>query len=320
MTTSPTELSLEASEIELLRTTNYNATVMEVLPIHDDLRILRIVHDAGMPAMIAGQFLTLGLGNWERRIEGDDEELKAGQLRRLAKRAYSISCSLLRNDGMVHRVTEYPYLEFYIVLVRHGRQHAPSLTPRLFALQPGGRLFAGRRASGTYTLYNVRPDSNVFFFATGTGEAPHNAMVADLLARGHRGKVVNVVSVRYLRDAGYRTCHEQLVQSHRNYCYVLLTTREAQVEQRGVIAVNGLCRLQDFITSGRFENQCDAALDSANAHVFLCGNPDMIGARHSESSSPTKAVAGSMLDLLLRRGFQCDGSGPSGIVHFERYW
>lgn len=320
MTTGSTQVQPESTEIARLRTANYNAAVTDVLPIHDDLRILRIVPDRGMPAMTAGQFLTLGLGNWERRIAGaDDEELEPAHLKRLAKRAYSISCSLLCTDGMVRQVTEYSYMEFYVALVRHGRQHAPSLTPRLFALQPGDRLFAGRRASGSYTLGNLQPDENVFFLATGTGEAPHNAMIADLLAQGHRGKIVNVVSVRYLRDAGYRTCHEQLVQTYPNYRYCVLTTREAQGTQRGVIPVNGQCRLQDFVTSGRLENQCQVALDPARAHVFLCGNPEMIGAQRSGTSFPAAALPGSMLDLLFQRGFRW-ADGQNGKVHFERYW
>lgn len=319
MTIGGIQLSLE--EIQRLRSENYRATVTEVLSVHDDLRILRIVPEAGMPAIVAGQFLTLGLGNWERRVVGVDvEELEAAQLRRLAKRAYSISCSLRCDDDVVRRVTEYPYLEFYIALVRHGRERAPSLTPRLFALNPGDRLFAGRRASGTYTLANIRPDDNVFFFATGTGEAPHNAMIAELLARGHGGRIVNVVSVRYLRDAGYRSCHEQLMQKYSNYRYCVLTTREAQRQSGGLLTINGQCRLQEFVSSGRLENQCHLPLDPARAHVYLCGNPEMIGARHAEPATPVLALPGSMLDLLFQRGFRFAGDGLEGNVHFERYW
>ena len=41
------------------------------------------------------------------------------------------------------------------------------------------------------------------FFATGTGEAPHNAMVVELLRKGHMGPIVSAVTVRNLADLGY---------------------------------------------------------------------------------------------------------------------
>ena len=46
------------------------------------------------------------------------------------------------------------------------------------------------RATGHYTLAGIPAEANVAFFATGTGEAPHNAMIAELLAAGWPGEIV----------------------------------------------------------------------------------------------------------------------------------
>jgi ferredoxin--NADP+ reductase len=314
-------VELPPPEISRLRAAHYNAALSAVLPIHAELRILRVGPDAGLPPFAAGQFLTLGLGYWESRVGGvDEEQIDAAHMGRLAKRAYSISCSLLDHSGVLRRATDFPYLEFYVALVRHSRRRPPSLTPRLFALQPGACLFVESHAAGNYTLGCLRAAENVFFFATGTGEAPHNAMIAELLTQGHRGKVVSVVSVRYLRDAAYRERHEELMRRYSNYRYYVLSTREPQSDVPWISTLNGRCHLQDLILTRQLERHSRIDLDPANTQVFLCGNPGMIGAQHATGSSAANVKSGSMLELLMERGFRIGESGQSGNLHFERYW
>ncbi len=310
----------DSAQLAELRAAHYNATIQAIVPIHDDLRILRVVPDDGLPDFVAGQFVTLGLGNWEKRVAGVDEEHLSGALeRRLAKRAYSLSCSLLDDRGDLKRASEFPYWEFYVALVRHAQKHPPALTPRLFALAANDRLFVERQAKGNYTLQGVPDDSDVYFFATGTGEAPHNAMIAELLTRGHRGRIVSVLSVRYWRDAAYRLVHEELVRRHANYRYVLLVTRESIDRAVAGACYAGCHRLQKIVESGALETLSGAPLAPTRAHVFLCGSPAMIGAQPLGQSHPTYPP-GSMLDILQRRGFQVDQAGQTGNIHFERYW
>jgi ferredoxin--NADP+ reductase len=312
--------NIEQPEIAALRAAHYNATLVEVLPVHTDLRILRVLPDNGMATFEPGQFLTLGLGNWEPRVEGVDEEhIDSVHRDRLAKRAYSISCSLLDSRGELSHAAEFPYLEFYVALVRHAEKHSPALTPRLFALTAGDRLFAEQHAAGSYTLRGVQPENDVFFFATGTGEAPHNTMIAELLARGHRGRIVSIVSVRNLQDAAYLTYHQRLMRLYSNYWYFVLVTRETAVGPPSDFVIGGRYHLQDFVTTGELERRSGVALEAANSHAFLCGNLQMISAMHHRV--PTEAIAkpGSMLDVLLQRGFQPDHPGKRGNVHFECY-
>ena len=209
----------------------------------------------------------MGLGKWEPRLPGCEEEhLEDKELRRIVKRAYSFSCSVLDGGGRLRRPSEFPYFEFYVVLVRHGEEHPPGLTPRLFALRPGDRLFVGPKATGHYTLDSVRPDDNVVLVATGTGEAPHNVMVAQLLSTGHRGQIVTVTCVRQRRDLGYLEIHRQLERTHANYRYLTLTTREPENLDASHHEFVGKRYLQDYFESGRVRvRQRRAARSSADA-------------------------------------------------------
>ena len=104
----------------------YNAQVVGVRRCHEDLLVLRAQPDGGVPHFTAGQYIALGLGYWEPRIVGTQEErLEADSWARLAKRAYSISCTLVDDCGKVVRAKDCPYLEFYVALVRRRTSHRP---------------------------------------------------------------------------------------------------------------------------------------------------------------------------------------------------
>src|SRR5437660_4152798 len=130
-----------------------------------------------------------------------------------------------------------------MVLVRESEKGPPALTPRLFTLQEGARLFMGEKIAGHFTLDPVQPGDTVVFLATGTGEAPHNYMLWELLRRGHEGRILSACCVRYRRDLAYLPIQQQLMKSHRNYTYLSLTTREN-------IATGRKVYIQDLITSG----------------------------------------------------------------------
>ena len=311
----------ESSELQELRNKHYNATVAVICEVHADLRIMRVVPDAGLPVFLPGQYISLGLGNWEPRVPGvDEEQLDPLHAQRLAKRAYSISCSILGDDNRLRRAGDFPYLEFYVALVRHAVKRPPALTPRLFALRQGDRLFVEQHAAGHYTLQPLPSEDDVFFFATGTGEAPHNAMIADLLARGHRGRIVSAVSVRHARDAAYRSVHEELTRRYSNYHYRVLTTREPENLDVSRADYRGKQYLQDLVRTGLLERETGISLDPLHAHVFLCGNPTMIGISRKSAASERVAEPESMLDIFLTRGFLPDRPNLPGTVHFERYW
>src|SRR5439155_25633106 len=105
---------------------------------------------------------------------------------------------------------------------------APGLTPRLFMLREGDRLQIGERIAGHFTLEGVKPTDMVLFLSTGTGEAPHNYLLWQLLRSGHRGRILSVCCVRYRRDLGYLPTHDRLARDFANYTYLPLMTREPE--------------------------------------------------------------------------------------------
>lgn len=307
-------------EIAELRKTRYNATVVGLHKTHSDLMMMRVRPDFKMPVHKPGQYGTLGLGCWEPRHPGCQEEtLKPEEESKLARRSYSISCPVLDDQGQLIDLEKAGWLEYYIVLVRETENpdKPPLLTPRLFLLREGDRLNMGEKITGHFTLDPVKPADTVLFLSTGTGEAPHNYMLWELLGRGHTGRILAACCVRYRRDLGYVATQEELMRRYSNYTYLSLTTREADTVKHKVY-------IQDLISSGQLEEQLGQALDPERTHVYLCGNPKMIGV-------PTKDKATGQLvypqplgvvEILEKRGFQTDQPQIKlkGNIHFEEYW
>ena len=310
--------NLPVEQIEELRNTKYNATVIELKKAHSDLMIVRVKPDKAIRPHRAGQYTLLGLGYWEGRYPGCQEEsIPEEELSKLARRAYSLSSSILGPDGSYIKAEENDWNEFYIVLVREtGREIAPALTPRLFNLEVGSRLFMGEKITGHYNLSHVKPDDDVIFFSTGTGEAPHNYMALEMLRNNHQGKIISACCVRMGKDLGYLDVHDVLMKNAPNYKYIALTTREGDPSKKRY--------LQDLVRSGEIEAILGSKLNPEKTHVYLCGNPAMIGApfKHLETGVRTYPKPEGIIELLESRGFNADlghGHAP-GNIHFEEYW
>src|SRR5262245_41179694 len=272
-------------EITELRKKRYNATIVGLRRLHSDLMMVRVKPDFVIPTHKPGQYSTLGLGYWEPRAPGcQDEFLNPGDEAKIARRSYSISCPILDDAGQLLDQEKAGWLEFYIVLVRDTEtpEKPPLLTPRLFLLREGDRLVLGEKIAGHFTLDPVKPGDTVLFLSTGTGEAPHNYMLWDLLRRGHTGRMLAACCVRYRRDLAYVPIHEELMRRYPNYTYLSLTTREAQNAGQKVY-------IQDLITSGQLEERVGHVLDAAATHVYLCGNPKMIGVPTTDKATGAKA-------------------------------
>ncbi len=306
-------------EVAGLRQKHYNATVVWLRKAHPDLMCLRVKPDKPLPEHKPGQYTSLGLGYWEERHPGCAvETLKPGDERKLVRRAYSIGCPVLGDDGQLWRPAEAPWLEFYIVLVRESeKSQAPGLTPRLFLLKEGDRLNMLEKITGYFTLDPVQPGDTVLFLSTGTGEAPHNYMLWELLRRGHTGRILAACCVRYKRDLAYLALHEELMRRYPNYVYLSLTTREAETVTHKVY-------IQDLLTSGQMEERLGENLNPARTHVYLCGNPKMIGVpeKDRETGQRTYPQPLGVIEILERRGFRVDQAQPKvqGNIHFEKYW
>lgn len=299
---------------EELRNANYNATITWMREANPELRIIRVTPDEPAPAFDAGQYTHLGLGYWEPRADDAREgfEPDSGRWDRMARRAYSVSSSMVDDDGDL--VEPHPEaMEFYIVKVPPHLEEIPALTPRLFRKGPGDRLYMSPKFTGHYTLAGVEPSDTILFLGTGTGEAPHNKMTAELLRKGHEGRILSVSCVRYRADLGYLDQHNQVAAAFSNYRFVPLTTREPENEGNKVY-------IQDYLTSGRVEDDLGASLVPAGTHAFLCGNPLMIGLPAWKDDVPTFPDSMGVCQILHELGFTIDRAGHRGNVHYEEYW
>lgn len=302
---------------EQQRELHYGATLVGVVECTPYLRILRVRPDGGVPSFQPGQYVTLGLGFWEPRVEGAPAEaLRPGQEARLCKRPYSLSHPILDEAGGLVREGALDYLELYVTLIdRQNGRIAPGLTPRLWKLREGDRLHVATAVAGEYTLAPVQPGDDVLFFATGTGEAPHNAMLWELLRGGHQGRIVSVVGARYQRDLGYQETHRRLEARFPAYHYLARTTREPG-------DAGPRLYLQDYVGGGHLEHDVGFTLVPGRTHAFLCGNPEMIGIPRVKDGVRTYPSPRGIIEVLEEKGLRADNRRERavGSIHFEEYW
>jgi ferredoxin--NADP+ reductase len=264
----------------------YNATVVGREAINPQLLILRVRPDSGDYAFTPGQFAVLGLIGSAPRVPEAAPEEEVPDAEKLIRRAYSIASSSV----------ERAYVEFYLTLVTTG-----GLTPRLFALSHGSRIFLGPKASGLFTLDRVAPGKSVVLIATGTGLAPYVSMLRTMLIADTARKFVVLHGARCSWDLGYRGELESLARIRSNFTYIPSITRPEQDPHFSGLAG----RIQKLLEQGVVEQLSGVRLDPAETDVFLCGNPEMI--THVKT-------------LLESRGFTKDHGKQSGTMHVEEYW
>jgi ferredoxin--NADP+ reductase len=146
-------------------------------------------------------------------------------------------------------------------------------------------------------------------------------MLASLLAGGHSGRIIVASCVRYAADLAYLDVHRELERRYSNYRYLALATRERSgpnSESRRIICGR---RLQDYLSSGSLSRDTGLSLNPKQTHVFLCGNPGMIGLpQHMPDGKWRFPEPPGMVELLSARGFSLDRSHVRGKIHVERYW
>lgn len=286
---------------EELRDQTYNAEVIHKQLITDDLAIFHILPDTVLNELQAGQFVNIGLFDFETPAAAD----AAGNL---IKRAYSVSSPIIDDSQNLIDFQGNIHVELYITRVPNGL-----LTPKLFELEVHSRLFMQPRALGHYTLPKIAETDTIIFASTGTGIAPHNAMITELLTQGHSGPVIVFDSVRYRVDLGYRRQLHQLEADYTNLKYIPLVTRED--DQKYYI--------QDFFREQRLQNEYDIIVDPSHTHVFCCGNPAMIGIpkRNRETGEYEFPEKGGLVECLMKNfGLSIYKAKTGGNIHFEKYW
>lgn len=298
----------------------YNATISYFERLTDEVWIFGVKPDDGPVSFIPGRYTSLGLGYWEPRIDDAIEADIDQQWSKLVRRSYSVSSPMFTSDDYhvdqgvtdLARCEGLDDIEIYAVLVRPEGDFVPGLTPRLALKNVGDRLFMGRKVAGRYDATAVDdPTAPLVFLSTGTGEAPQNAMIVELLRTGHTGPIVSVVTARHWSDMVYVDKNRALEARFDNYTYLPIPTREPDVEKRYI---------QDVVRNDFTLDKLGVELNPDNTRVFVCGNPDMIGLPDESGDELAFPIANGVAEILIDRGFKLDKRKDPGNIHFEEFW
>ena len=271
-----------------MATQEYNAVVLERVDVSPGLMILR-VGTVGWPtpSFKAGQYAVLGMLVSAPRVPESDAERPLPDGDKLIRRAYSVASSS----------KDEQYLEFYVSLVKSG-----ALTPRLFALQRGDKLWLSPRMTGMFTMDKVPADKHIVLVATGTGLAPYMSMLRTHLGEPNDTRVLVVHGARHSWDLGYRAelMTMQRLSPRLTYLPIISNPDGEIVPWTGFTGLIG-----DLWASEALIGVWQMAPSPATTHVFLCGNPLMIEA---------------MLKVLGADGYVEQTPKQPGQIHLEKFW
>ena len=254
-------------------TPQLNAMLFGRQDLHPELSIVRVRPDQGLaPPFRPGQFVTIGL-----------RDAPAGHSPpKLALRPYSVTSAPGRREDV----------ELYVNLVREG-----ALTPHLWTLHEGGRLYLKPTVGGTFTLDEVPNGKDLVMVATGTGLGPYISMLRHFRGKNRWRKFVIIHGVRNVADLGYRDELEAAARTDANLLYLPTVTREGWPGLQG--------RVQDVLFTDLYPQRVGAPLSPEQCHIYLCGNPVMVEAVESE---------------LVARGFRKHKRREPGNIPKEAYW
>lgn len=265
-----------------------NAVVTKRAEIAPGLMILSVRPDGWtLPDFEPGQYAVLALTGAAKRTELSDPEPEPAPTDKLIKRAYSIASSSKEKESV----------ELFITLIRSG-----SLTPRIFALKEGDRIFLAEKFKGVFTMQGVPEATNIIMIATGTGLAPYMSMIRTEFKERPQRRVAIIHGARHSWDLGYRAELSTLAYYFKNFIYMPIISKP-DGEKEGWTGPTG--HVQDLWRKNQLEQTWGSKPKPEDTHIFLCGAPNM---------------AEEMTQILSAEGFKEHKKKEPGQVHLERFW
>jgi pyruvate formate lyase activating enzyme len=277
-----------ATEVKRAEPSGLNAVVTLRNEVSPWLMLLQVAPDGwDLPEFTPGQTAYLGLPGSAPRCERAEAESPPPDPGKLIRRAYSIASSPLNRE----------FMEFYVALVPGG-----VLTPRLFNLKIGDRIWLSEKVNGMFNFHQVPDEANVVMVANGSGLSAYISMLSTHLKVSSRRKVMLVHGVRHSWDLGYRSILMAMQDLRENFSYLPVISRpqEEPMTWRGATG-----RVQDLWKAGAVEKAWGFKPTPANTHVFLCGSPGMVH---------------EMTTILSADGFAGQTRDAFGQIHASKYW
>ncbi len=233
----------------------YNATVVGKIMITPDIMILRVNTDTPRSEFESGQYTVIGLYGREARSANSETEYKPSQADKLIQRAYSIASHRKGGNQM----------EFYISQVKTGQ-----LTPRLFNLQQGDRLYVSERIVGMFKLSDTPRDKDIVMVATGTGIAPYISFLRSHITEHNQIKMAIIHGATHQWDLGYYSELSFLASTFPNFYYFPTVTDPDKTWQGYNVWI------EEVLEEKTLQKKAGIEISPEKTHFFLCGNPNMI--------------------------------------------
>lgn len=262
----------------------YNATVVGKILLRPDIMTLRVDTDEPREEFSAGQYTLLGLFGREGRTPDSTIEADPAEPDKLIQRPYSIASATRQRSQ----------LEFFISLVKSGQ-----LTPRLFNLSPGDRLFVSKRIVGVFKLAETPPNKDIVMVATGTGMAPYMSFLRSYLTERPESKIAMIQGATKQWDLGYYSELNFLANMFDNFIY-LPTLTEADPTWNG-----HQMWIEEMLEADVLEKEAGIVIDPQKTHFFLSGNPKMVA---------------SVSNWLMDRNYSKHSRKKPGALHVEEFW
>jgi len=272
----------------------YNATI-EIFRSNKTSTIFRVHPDMPIRKYIPGQYGSLGL--------------MSDSFDKLVKRAYSISSSIV--DLKSYRIknrNELNYLEFYINRVPKQDSKREQITPKLFKLKDGDRVFCGEKIVGHYVLPDDHSWENIILISSHTGESPNNSIVNSLLLAQNKLKIVNI-NVGKNWNTLYKEEHDFIEKKFSNYNFI-------QFEDDSLYYENFINDFDESNGNSLFSFK----LDKDKTLVMICGDPKLIGAPIKKGGWEYDYPDYGLINVLKAKSFEISTRFKKGNIIFESYW
>ncbi|MFC2170943.1 ferredoxin--NADP reductase [Calditrichota bacterium] len=269
------------------RSHKLNARIINRQDLTNDLTVLKVLPLKGaIPEFTAGQFINLGIVTGEKSTQVDIVSSFTSEVTRIIRRAYSICSAPLQEE----------YIEFLIDLVPHG-----SVTPVLWQLDSGDKLWMEPRARGRFTLENIPRTHNLIMICTGTGVAPFVSMLRRYKNSNNWKRFVLIQGAKIVENLAYFSELEAIAKEETTVAYYPLLSREPS----GSSCQGRRGRVQELFRNGNLGENLELPLDPDKTDVFICGNSEMIE---------------SIKAILQPYGFRSGTRAKPGNIHTEKYW
>ena len=283
-----------------MQSSNLNAKV-EIQRANKNSIIFRVYPEFPIRVFLPGQYGSLGLL--------DDTKTK------LIKRAYSISSSIidLVNENLILQ-RDSKFLEFYINRVSTNQNKREQITPKIFSLNTGDKIYCGEKIVGHYIVNNPKKWKNILLISTHTGESPNNNIVNQLLLKSFNLNICNINIGKSDWESLYKKEHSLLEKLYSNYKFTQFLDSSEKYSD-----------ISSFIESAFRDkifalNNLGFYPDPATTLIMLCGDPLMIGAPIKKGGFNILTPDYGLINILVEKSFELTTRFKEGNIIYESYW